>query len=226
MPTTIFYPDPDPEVASVDGQTLEEDWGGLTWAAIRAAPGFSANDLNPFMSFVAFRAAFAANWAQLVRSIFLFDTSPLPDSSIITNAIFSLYGVDKLDELGALPDINVYSSNPASDIALVAADYATLGNVAFCDTPISYAAWAVGYNDFILNAAGIAAISKTDRTKMGVRNVNRDVAGIAPPWISLARSRLRGYFTEQGGGFRPKLTVTYSIPIIINKSYALSREEL
>ena len=74
----------------------------------------------------------------------------------------------------------------------------------------TYANYSIsGYNDFTLNANGIAAISKTGISKFSARNANYDVAASSPPWVDSGLSSLYFYMAEQGTGYKPKLVVTY-----------------
>ncbi|MBA7713106.1 hypothetical protein ES703_122104 [subsurface metagenome] len=171
----------------------------------------------------------AGKWTWLSRGIMLFDTSSIPNDAAIFSAILSLYGLAKYDMNSATPNINIYSSNPGSNIALVGTDWATLGSIPFCNTPIAYADWNIGvYNDFILNAAGLAAISKTGISKFGIRNANYDVVAVEPNNIVGSKiSLLRCWTADKGIAYAPKLVVTYlSPPPPINKAYALARERL
>jgi len=112
--------------------------------------------------------------------------------------------------LGIAPDINVYSSSPVSNIALEAGDFDSLGSIAYCDSAITYDSWVTDdYNDFTLNAAGIAAVSKTAVSKFGLRNANYDVAETPPSWLSFSASAFGHWCAEKGEGFQPKLVVVY-----------------
>ena len=209
-----FYPDEHPETSSVDGMVyIERD--NVTWATLIADPGFGFNDSAPSSSVLNILSGSESNrWDDLTRAILLFDSSDLPDDATISAATLSLYGSSKVDFLSITPDLNVYSSNPASNTALAAGDFDSLGSTAFA-TAITYASFsATGYNDFTLNSSGIAAISKTGVSKFGVRNANYDAAGTPPTWSSTTYSRLYGYFAEQGSGYKPKLVVTYIPPIV------------
>jgi len=118
--TVTFYPNADPEVSSVDGFVFHlypttKD----TWANLIAAGGTEANDSESgSTSLVEFAAVGLHQWYYLTRSIFLFDTSSLPDDAVISSAVFSVCGTSKSDELGVTPDLNIYSANPASNTAL------------------------------------------------------------------------------------------------------------
>lgn len=218
MATLIVFPDAHPESTSVDGYTRHTTFSSpyLTWADLIAAAGLSAVDTEEWTSLVLIQAAPTPNtdkWRVLNRSILLFDTSGLPDGAPILSATLSIHGSEKADYLGIAPDINVYGSAPASDTGLVAGDYDSLGNTPFCDTPITYASWqangTAGWNDFILNSDGIATISRTGITKLGLRNANYDVAGSAPAWTSILSTYMRGYLAEDSGGRKPRLVITY-----------------
>ncbi len=197
-----FYPDANPEVTSVDGQVYHEGLGlGLTWAALIAAAGTTvSHDGASFSMHIVFQSA--DGYRRCHRGIFLFDTSALPDGITITSATFSVYGTSK-SRSGAVitPNINVYSSAPASNTNIVAGDYDSFGSTAFSDTPIDYDAWSItGYNDFTLNAAGIAAISLTGITKLGLRNANYDVAATEPyPGETGAHSVTMSCYTADQG---------------------------
>lgn len=213
--TETFYPDPHPEISSVDGYVTQT--GEQTWASLIAALGNGSNDTWDGVTFVAMGAGYAAGgYNMLSRGIFLFDTSGLPDTAVITAGVLSLYGYGVDDRLFADPDVNIYSALPATNNDLVAGDFDSLGSTPF-STPILSSAWNLaGYNDFVLNAAGIAAISKVGVSKFGARNANYDVAGIPPPWIAGESSCIYCYMAEMGGVYRPKLVVKYylSNPLI------------
>lgn len=213
--SATFYPDAHEETSSVDGGVLHVE-RHLSFAAIRAAAGTTGYDEDESRVYPQIHSDTETDWYVIARTIYLFDTSGLPDGATITATTLSLYGVGKVDQLSIAPDINIYSSNPASNIALEAGDYEAgvdkFGSVAFCDTPITYANWKTTdpyWNDFVFNATGLAAISKTGVSKFGARNANYDVSGTIPAYSSWKYSYFRAYFSEKGTGYKPKLTVTY-----------------
>ncbi len=211
--SATYYPDADPETTSVDG-VVERSGVNETWAVIRVGAGTGADDVGTNGLVFYFYATTTTNqWQSLRRSIFLFDTSGLPDNAIISAATLSLYGYAKADYIPSTPSTNIYSSNPASNTALAGGDYNSLGSTAF-STDITYAGWSISaYNNFTLNSSGIAAISKVGVSKFGGRNSQYDVAGSAPPWTSGGNSWVKCYFAEQGAGYQPKLVVTYA-PVV------------
>lgn len=209
--SATFYPDADPESATVDGYAYHySDWS--SWSAMLAAAGNAADDSGSQSEHIKILSrAETDHWFWIHRCIYLFDTSVLGSGASISAATFSLRGWLKQDGLSCTPDMNVYSSDPASNTGVVAGDYDCLGSTAFCDTPITYAAFNTsGWNDMAFNATGLAAINKTGITKLGTRNANYDVAGTEPNWVASSSSNLRCYWAEAGEGYQPKLVVTYT----------------
>jgi hypothetical protein len=212
-----YNPDGNPETTSVDGEAYRVILGGNTWAVITAGAGTDADDStanpNGDGSPVGWRCdGIASNYDILRRAVFLFDTSSLPDDCEVISATLSLYGNAIVNTGAWETNINIYSSAPASDDALIAADYNTLGVTAFCDTAIAIGSWnTAGYNDFTLNASGIGAVDKTGVSKFGARTTN-DVSGVDPVWTASGHElAFKMYMAEQGAGFEPKLSITYGV---------------
>ena len=213
MAVKTFYPDADPETTSVDGPVWQTTDAGDTFANLCAAAGTNSDD-DYWGDGIGITSHTDLNkWKIVSRTIVLFDTSSLPDNCTITSAVVSVCGYRKTDTLNITPDINIYSSAPASNTALASGDFDSLGSTPFCDTPITYANWDDddGWNTFTLNAAGLAAISKTGITKFGFRNANYDVAGVTPAWSSNKVATILFYLADLGVSTAiPKLTVYYT----------------
>ena len=214
----VVYPDAHPEVTSVDGYVQHKAGflgsDGMTWADLLTNAGIGGAFDDEQYAFCGFQASTTINqWNTLIRSMLLFDTSSIPVGAIIVSAILSLYGAGKFDTLSSAPTINVFSSLPASDTQLVTADFLTIGDTSLCDTDLSYADFDItDFNNFTFNASGKAAITKAGITKLAIRNVNYDLAAIAPPWVSGSKSSyVYWYQAKEGGGYRPKLTITYRV---------------
>ncbi len=221
MAELTFYPEAHPETSSVDGNVSHVE-ADLTWSALRNAAGTAFEDTGEFFNCVNITSDPTENtWQRIVRGILLFDTSLISNRATITAAILTLYGRDKSDQgLGITPNINIYSSNPESNNELRAGDYDSLGVIPMCDTPITYANFAVSTtipqaNAFVINAWGLLGIKKGIGavTKIGTKNASYDVASVPPTWASGISATLQIYATEKGGSFRPKLVVTFSIVI-------------
>ncbi len=215
MATLTVNPDAHPETTSVDGRAyrLFAANGGESWANITGNAGTAANDAESTIDFTYMRTQTGSDWRGVMRGFFLFDTSALTAGATISAATESLYGANKVDLLGVTPDLNIYASNPNTNIALIAADYQAVGTTPYCDTPITYAGFnTAGYNDFLFNATGRAAISKTGITKTSSRNANYDVSGTPPGTGNDLTSELIGYCSDNGSN-EPKLVIDYNFHI-------------
>lgn len=181
-----------------------------TWAWLRAAAG------NQNFGGVYIIVGFNFPWVpplylDLYRGIALFDVSS--QLSPIRQATFIGYGLYKEDLPGALPDLNLYSANPASNTEIVAGDYDSLGSVPYCDTPIAYGDFVIdGWNSFILNAVGLAALNAAIAGdgifKVGFRDVTHDVLGTPPTgiWGGEVSALYFASFTQSGQ--EPKLVIS------------------
>lgn len=214
--TTTVYPDPNPETTSVDG-TANQSYtigSGATFATIRAAAG---NGSDPTSASIYPAGLFTDNvtnqYRNLYRSIFLFDTSSIGAGQTVSAAVLSLLGDGKGDDATAItPDINIVASTPASNTDIVNGDYTQLGATAFA-TAITFAGYSTSaYNDFTLNASGIAGVVVTGVSKFGARNDNYDRANSAPAtWTSLTDHYFSCKFADVAGTTSdPKLVVTHA----------------
>ena len=211
--TLTVYPDAGTGNTTVDGPVYH-DYGfgnGFSWSTLVAAAGSGQSATINYDYAVQIIANTTSNeWRWNKRSIFLFDTSGLTADATISATVMSLYGNGKSDGLSVTPDIDIYTSTPASDNALVNGDYAQVGSTSQTGSPNTYASWGTSvYNDFTLDATGRGNVSKTGISKFGARNANYDVSGTPPTWSSGNTSRLDMQFADAGSN-KPKLVVTYS----------------
>jgi len=140
------------------------------------------------------------------RAVFRFDTSVIPDDAVIQAASLSISPRTVMDY--GNPSVILVSGEGLGDLMAVE-DYGTLlAHV----TPMA-PAWAIGdlvlnaYNDFVLNAAGLALINKTGWSKFGMRT-SFDIDDI-PPLGAVRRARVE--FAGQADTVRPPiLAVAYS----------------
>ena len=95
----------------------------------------------------------------------MFDTSSIPDTDEISAADFKLYITAIADVF--TQTINLYSSNPASNTAIATTDYdyTDFGTTAFATGIATSAATTAAYNTWVLNASGLANISKKNWVK-------------------------------------------------------------
>lgn len=225
-PTATYYPDSDPEASSVDGFVYESTVAN--WATIRAAAGDGADDLGDDISVGLRCYSSSPNFDRLYRSIILFNTSGLPDDCTVTAATLSVYSTYKINDTGdADLAFNVYQSNPASNTALAAGDYDCLSTTPL-STNIAYNDWITAnpfWNDFALNAAGLALISKTSVTKLGIREATHDAGGATATWVNAQWARVAFYQADKGVGYKPKLVVTYVTTPTVTSDNSTNVEE-
>lgn len=182
-----------------------------TFATIRAAAGNgstynSATDRSGLDA-----VSKTVDFVQLLRAPILFDTSALTAGAIITAATLQLYVTAAPDTLAQASSQNIVVSNPASDSAIVDADY----NIANWDltaqatamTNATLAANLNAYNTFTLNATGLSNISKTGITKFGVA-CNWDISN-TNPGASTGDGRIA--YNSKTDANPPILTITYTV---------------
>ena len=205
--TFTSYPNDDPELTSVDGW-VRRAAAVDTFSNLRAGAGTTSDDND-----ASFLAVYVDNvngtdsgWDDLIRSIYLFDTSAIQDGASITAATFSLYVNSKRDIFAQ--DVGLVGSTPASNTALVASDYGQLGTTRYATDLDVGALTTSAYNDWTLNATGLAAISVTSTpTKFGVR-YSGDIDNSAPT-ASTDYAEVNVNFADTAGTTSdPKLVVT------------------
>lgn len=200
MPTYTLYP-------ILDG-FVERTTPG-TWLAIRDGIGTgsqynvdgSDQDDSPVCI-----ATVERDWVRINRGIYVFDLSSVAGSVI--SAVFSLYGHNLTSPEDVFGDeVAVVESSPASDEALVPSDYQALGTTQLSSN-IAHSAWnTAGYNDFSLNATGLALVVPGQKLRLGVRS-EFDRSDISPVYIEFSESRAEAYYSEQAGTNNdPKLVI-------------------
>ena len=208
MATLTSYPDPNPETTSCDGHIFKTN--EVSWASVRTGNGdVVADTVSP--SVVRANKIATPEWS-VVRAWILFDTSSLGASANISSAVLSLAG-DAAGVTNADSDtIHIVSSSPASNTGLATTDFtANIGSTSFANKALS--AWvdtAGTYNDFTLDANGIANISKTGISKFGVR-LGRDLNNLEPTGTNTFSFRSAEF---AGTGSDPKLVITYTTSAI------------
>ncbi len=220
--TAMFYP-------SVDGRVTDAGTPG-TWASLVAANGNSAPYEESSGGFVKFCAYNATDWSYIYRGAFVFDISSLSGKTI-TSANFSVYGTDKYQDYSSWNmDMNVYQFTPSSNTSLSAEDYDSFGTTVWSDNAITYSSFNdSGWNTFVLNSTGIAALQSaangTGTFGIGARNANYDTANSSPihPGSGGFETAFVIYFSEQGEGYRPKLDITFnSAPVMTDATIVSS----
>jgi len=222
-----FFPDAHDEVSSVDGRVYH-DAAAQTWLNLRVSVGTGALDadagggVSHAGCYLNASGGTADRWTGLYRGIFVVDASGLPDGANKTAAVFSLSGGTKTDPPSGKynPDMNIYQSAPASNVALVPGDFNSILAVPY-STTIGVVAWdQLDYNDYPFNGVGIAAISKTVATPFGTRDATHDVGDVEPGDNTPASNDNDGgmgvWYADKGAGWKPKLVVVYTLAVTDN----------
>ena len=140
----------------------------------------------------------------------MFDTSAVGgdtvDSAILSQQLNYVSGGDS----NSNQNINVCTSDPASDTAIVAGDYdiTSLGSTKLTtDFTITSAMSTSAYRDLTLNASGEAEIDGSGVSKFSIR-FSRDMDNSDP---STNKIRVKGLYAETSGTTGdPKLVVEHS----------------
>jgi len=225
--TSTFYPDANVESTSVDGDILTDPAVKVTWSTLITGlendARTAANDSGVTARlFIRKLENDADPWNNLSRINALFDTSALPDGDTIDSATISFYGSSKTLVGGGLTPaltMAIVSSNPASNTALVKQDYlyTLYGSTDFA-TRLAYASIGISaYNNFALNASGLANISKTGISKFGVR-VGSDVDNSEPTGTGDTYYNVYFSMADTAGTTQdPKLVVEHTLVVEVKK---------
>lgn len=199
-----YYPDPDVETTTVDGRVENE---GTVYATVHdAIAGSSAAD-NSVTQYQARNSFFGGTTYNISRGFYLFDTAAIEDTDTISSATFSICGSGTAEANADTETMVLVASTPATNVALVVADFDQLGTTSFGTFAVAgYDQTDGTYNNITINATGIAAISKTGVTKFGLR-MQRDIDSSAPT----GENYIHGYQADQALTTKdPKLTGTSS----------------
>jgi len=199
-----LYPDAPPESTTVDDMIQN---GNASFAACRAA---SEGTLGADGQVSAnFNCTLDTGNYYIGRYFHLFDTSDLPDTSIISIAVYSVYDAGEANWGNAnTMTVHAVATTPASNTDIVLGDFDQVGSTSFGSKTLADWDFDV-YNDLSLNATGIVAISKTSITKFGMR-MSGDIDGSPTP---TGINRVTTYMADQTGTNKdPKLVITYTLP--------------
>ena len=211
--TGTYYPDAGTGGTTVDGK-VRRTGVSEAWATIIAGAGNAVTAVGTVGAVTIVCTATSNQWATLERDIFLFNSAGLTASAVISATVMSLFGTDKNDTNSITPNLDIYTSSPASDNNLVIADFSQIAAISQTGSPITYASWSiVGYNAFTFDATGRGNVSKTGISKFGCRNANYDVSGTPPAWANGTYADLDFSMADEIGTSQdPKLVVTYTLP--------------
>ena len=201
--TLTAYPDANVETTTVDGWIRNTN---ASWATCRSGATGDLSDSSSGTSILVKAATgYVISW-----SIFLFDTSSLTSGATINSATLSIAGSGTdFGENADVGTIHIISSSPASNTNIVDGDFDQRGTTNFGSIAVaSFVTTVNTYNDFTLNASGLANISKTSISKFGATHSN-DLNNSTPTGANAVQS----LFADTAGTTSdPKLVVTYTLP--------------
>jgi len=208
--TLTFNPNADPETTSVDGDIFR----GTTesWAAKREATDGTTVNPSATTNWVGYLAGGASpNWANMIRSIFLFDTSSLPDNAEVnvSGTKIRLF-VGTNDTTFDYGGVRIVTSTPASNTDVVIGDFDQIGTVAQATDIVMASLTVSAYNDFNFNATGVANISLTGVSKFGTRGV-KDADNAEPAYPGDGIDAGCNVNSADNAANKPELTVVYTL---------------
>lgn len=209
MTILTVYPNPDPETTSCDGDVRRVS--STSWADART--GSTGNTAAASSTILSVKTQFATDPSQWLinRAFILFDTSALGAGVIISSAVLSLAGDGNAVTDTDTDTLHVVSATPASNTDLVSADFVEVGSTSFASKALaSWVATAGTYNDFTLNASGIANISLTGISKFALRMAT-DLNNSTPTGLNDIRIRASEIADTTSD---PKLVITYTTSAI------------
>jgi|GEM_PF-6667512 len=210
LATSTFNPSASFEDGRVFRTGNSETWNTMVTSNGQGAQQGSADPGGEFAQAVA--TATTDRWAEMIRGIFQFDTSSLPDIDVVSAADIQLYITGKVEGI-ASQSIGIVAATTSDPATLAISDYQGMGTVQLA-TALTIASISTGgFNTWTLNASGLANISKTGVSKFGTRLVS-DITNVSPTWVSgqLANASCR-WHTTNGGSSKPVLTVTHAPPV-------------
>lgn len=211
--TSTFYP-------SMDGYARYNSASALTFAGILDAAGnqnnTAATTASVHISGGSGTGA-STNYDVLQRYLAVFDSSSIPDADTISSATLSLYVTSKADEFSAnKPTFTIMGATLASDATIASSDYeGTFDNnqTSFATAKTYADITTTAYNDWALNASGIAAISKTGNSRFSARFAQDITGGTPAPQQATGAREYQMVFStvdETGTTQDPKLVVEHA----------------
>jgi hypothetical protein len=177
MTTTIF----EPTVAGAVSRKYQNE----TWDALRTSAGTHTGTNSLWLACTSHvSGGDSGKYRTIDRSIQTFDTSTLGNVRVTAARlkIFTTGGIYTMTDVGG---VGVFSASPASNIVLVAADYSTLGIILISNLLYYSNVWSPGgsgWQTFTLTTTGLTNINTTGYTRLGLREYEHDVLGVAPIW--------------------------------------------
>jgi PKD repeat protein len=203
--TLIIYP-------AVDGYA--GDTTASAWATLRADTGatYSSGPTSAVSAPLIDTSSSAGVYHIFNRGILSFNTASLPDDASITSATFGVYVTAKATALGT-PAVGITGGTLTSNTSIVAGDYDGFGNVRYASDIANADIGTSSRENWTLNAAGLANISKTSYTVIYLRDswdIDNSYGGATTKnsVTSISWDPV-GYATQ---AYRPYLVVVFTAP--------------
>lgn len=200
----MFFPDPDPESTTYDGDNVNGSSG--TFSVVHdAASGDVARDANDPISIYADKDA---GFWNISRGTFLFNVSSAGSGSVFTSGTLSLYVTAKFDDKAdARSYMALVTCTTLSDVGITNADYPNFSTTKQA-TDLTIASLSTSaYNVWTLNATGLSFVSPTGITHFGMREghdlENTAYSGIANEQINVSSA------DHAGTGQDPELDLVW-----------------
>jgi hypothetical protein len=201
-----------------DGYVLYGGSSTITWANVHhATAGDYADYTGTTMYAESFESSDGTNYNGIQRSFLPFNTAALPDDATITAATLNIYVSTTSDtDNDGYDYVSVVQTTQASTSSVVVEDYDQCGAV---QSPQKGAAdiditdISAGYTVFTLNATGIAWISLTGWTQLGIREGH----DVADHQIATNKDNYVLFYSSAytGTSRDPYLNITYTVPEVI-----------
>lgn len=201
MTQLIVNPDAGSGLTTVDCHMLGNN---ASWATARALSAATTAVDNT--STAIYTEAYLAGSYTITRTILTFDTSSIPNGSVIESATLELYKNATAVANADGSAICLVGSTPASNNAIVAGDFDQLGTTRLA-SDINYSSISTNaYFSMTLNATGLSSITKGGITRLGIRD-KRDLDNLTPTGVNSIAIN-----SADSASNKPKLIINYSLP--------------
>ena len=168
--TATVYPNAHTESSSVDGHVgfvgLDDK---ISWSTATTDNGDNVTQIRDSHGTINCTVHYNGGWEDFTRGFLLFDTSGIGSVQSVSAAVLSF--TSSQNNTTATEDTwTIVASTPASNTALVAADYDNVASTSFGSIESTAVTTdSSTYNDITLNASGRSAVAVAGVTKFGVR---------------------------------------------------------
>lgn len=205
--TLTAYPDAHTEVSTVDGIVYYAP-GSMAFSTLRSGTSGTAVDNGASINAILASSNTTNEFSSMHRGFMLFNTSSLTGATGVS-AILSGYYYGKTNTLAEM-DAHIAASSPASNTAIVDADFDNVSFTSFGS--ITYANFTASqYNEITLNASGISNINLSGISKFSFLS-NWDVNNsFNATWKAQSGAYIQICSADTTGTANdPKLVVTYT----------------